>query len=144
MRPIIVSPDLADTGGAAVPSTKKHSPKRRPREPRIWLGQIGLAGGGLVKRGALSGAGGSAAPGCGGARPRWGGRRRVSAQVVEDPLDVLVLLKQVHELQDLGGLLFGQLDRGRGDLLGLGRARRDLAFLQRPLELAEVGEAAAQ
>src|SRR6266545_991368 len=73
----------------------------------------------------------------GSARPR-------SAQVVEDPLHVLVLLEAVHQLEHAVRLVVRQLRRRLRDVLELGGDRRDLAVLERLRHVAEVRERAAQ
>src|SRR5215471_2845722 len=66
-----------------------------------------------------------------------------SAEIVEDLLDVVVLLERVHQLEHLGGVRLGKLHRRARDVLGFGRDRRDATILDRLLQPAEVGEAAA-
>ncbi|EAU67149.1 hypothetical protein STIAU_0530 [Stigmatella aurantiaca DW4/3-1] len=66
-----------------------------------------------------------------------------SREVVEDPLDVLVLLERVHHLEDVGGLVLGQLDGVQGDVLGLGGDELEAALLDGRLELPEVIEGTA-
>ena len=70
-------------------------------------------------------------------------RPRGSAQVGEDPLDVLVLLQRVDQLQHLVRLLLGEHHRRQRDVLGLHRERRESAGLDGRLELPEVAEGAA-
>src|SRR5436305_8882180 len=67
-----------------------------------------------------------------------------SHQVVEHPLDVLVLLQPVDQAEHLGGLILRQLHRGHRDVLRLGGEGGDAAVLQGLLELAEIGEGAAE
>src|SRR5687767_13429238 len=99
-----------------------------------------------------SGTGWPSAPG---GRPRPCPRRRrllaggrslivESREGVEDLLDVLVLLQPVDQPQHLGGLVLGQAHRGQRNVLRLGRDGSDAAVLEGLLELAELGERAAQ
>src|SRR5215471_13879934 len=74
---------------------------------------------------------------------RTGSMDERSAEIVEDLLHVVVLLERVHQLEHLGGLRLGKLHRRARDVLRLGRDRRDAAILDRLLQAAEVGEAAA-
>jgi hypothetical protein len=62
---------------------------------------------------------------------------------VEHALDVLVLLERVDHLQDFPGLLLALLDEVLGDVLRLGGVDGQLLGLQRRLQLAELGERAA-
>src|ERR1044072_9380486 len=75
-----------------------------------------------------------------GARCRSGEPR--SGEVVEDLLHVVVLLDAVDEVEDLLGVVLGQLDGRLRHVLRLGRDGRDAALLERLLQLAEVGESA--
>src|SRR5450432_3916777 len=66
-----------------------------------------------------------------------------SGEGVENLLHVIVLLKLVDDGKHFGGLGLGQLARHGADVLMLGRNRRDASSLQCLLQVAEVGERAA-
>src|SRR3569833_667241 len=70
-------------------------------------------------------------------------RITVSRESVKDFLDVLVLLEFVDEGQHFRGLLLGQLGRNGADVFVFRRYGVDVAHLESFLELAEVGEGAA-
>ncbi len=56
-----------------------------------------------------------------------------SGEVVEDPLDVVVLLQRVDQGQDLVGLILRQLNRRLGDVLGFRGDEGQLSLLDRRL-----------
>src|SRR3954466_14064385 len=69
--------------------------------------------------------------------------QRASGEVVEDALDVFVLFERVDELEDVLRLGLVERDEVLGDVLGFGGLDGDAVGLEGGLQLAEVGERAA-
>src|SRR5262245_33932021 len=66
-----------------------------------------------------------------------------SPEVVEDALDVFVLFQRVDQLQHLGRFVVGERHQVLRDVFGFGGLDGDAARLDGRLQLAEVGEGAA-
>src|SRR5512144_1371457 len=59
-------------------------------------------------------------------------------EIGRDPLDVVMLLERLHELQGLLRVLFGERDRALGHLADLGRGDGDAFSLDRLLHRLEL------